>query len=351
MNQPDIKTLLGRSLVQKYLTGLMLRFADEHGITDLLSSLSRFSAEEAAAELQHELGYALRGGVRLRMIKVLMDLLCECSLIEKRQGFYIWKGVGESDAGLPEEECRMAKEFFKGQVDFFEGCIAYADEFLKGGPPLYSFDSKATKVWEEFLGNSEFDFARSVLANVMLSGKGDGAHVLDLCYGPGFDILRIQERYPAAKVTALDFKDIFRERALRRIPNPEAVQWVDSRLWDGFGTPLPFSDDTFDAVFLACADPYIPVECREFVYRDISRILRPGGAVSILSHSYPDAERGYVSDPWVRKGALCHDFSESVCEGWCGFYDARESIDLFRTIGYSVDTVMMNASIWRLDKP
>ncbi len=152
-------------------------------------------------------------------------------------------------------------------------------------------------------------------------------------------------------MTALDFKDIFRKRALSRIPKPEAVQWIDAELWNGFGTPLPFPDGTFDLLYFACADPYIPVESREFVYRDIFRVLKRSGSVGLLSHSYPDDKNEHVRDPWARRGILCHDFFESVCEGWHGFSDAGESRNLFESIGYTIDTVMMNASIWRLDKP
>lgn len=351
MNSFDMKTVLGLSLVQKYLTGRLLRFIEDQGVARVLSSLGKFSMEEAMAALQRDLGYTPQDRVRRRMVSVLVDLLCECGHVEKAKGYYIWNEGKESDAGLTDEEYKTVKEFFKGQVDFFGRCIAYADAFLRGESPLYCFNSPDTRAWEDFLGNAEFSFARSVLANVMLSGKGESARVLDLCYGPGFDILQIQNQFPGVKVTALDFKDIFRDQALRRIPNPEAVQWIDAELWDGFGTPLPFSDCTFDAVFFACADPYIVTESREYVYRDIFRVLKPGGAVSMLSRSYPDREREYVRDPWTRRGILCHDFSESVCEGWQGFYDARGSFDLFRSIGYNVETVMMNASIWRLAKP
>ena len=36
--------------------------------------------------------------------------------------------------------------------------------------------------------------------------------------------------------------------------------------------------------------PYIPHDLREDVYRDISRIIRPGGGLGVITRSYPDIE-------------------------------------------------------------
>jgi SAM-dependent methyltransferase len=347
----DIKTFLSRFLAQKYLTDRLLRFVEEQGIAGIFESMHSFCPEDAIAALERERGYCLRDGVRNRMARVLMDFLCECGRLERGNGNYSWTGGNGPGIALSNEECGMAKEFFRGQVDFFERCIVHADSYLRGGSPLYTFDSGTTHIWEEFLGNAEFNFARFILAKMMLAGKDEKSHVLDLCYGPGFDILQIQECLDSVKVTALDFKDVFRERALSRIPNPAVVEWIDAEYWNGFGAPLPFPAETFDGAFFACADPYVPEELREFVYRDIFRVLKHGGSVNILSHSYPDPEKEYVYEPWVRRGTLCHDFSESVCEGWHGFYGAGESRGLFESIGFSVGAVIMNSSVWRLDKP
>jgi len=346
----NIKTFLGLSLAQKYLTERLLRFIREQDIPRIFAAMGSFLPEDAIYAMERDLGYILKDRVRSRMACVLIDFLCECGHIEKNGGRYFWKGSNDTKVVLSAEEIGMAREFHKGQLDFFERCIGHAAAYLRGGMPLYAFDSDSTHIWEEFLGNAEFNFARLILAKVMLAGRDEKSHVLDLCYGPGFDILQIQECYANVRVTALDFKDVFREKALNRIPNPSVVDWIDSQRWKGFGVPLPFENETFDGAFFACADPYVPEALRGFVYGDIFRVLKHGGSVNILSHSYPDTERRYVTDPWVRRGVLCHDFSESVCEGWQGFHDAGESHRLFESVGFTVGSVMMNACIWRLEK-
>lgn len=349
-NSLNIKPLLRQFLVQRFLTERLIRFTDEEGISELLASMRRFDMEDAVETLQRNLGYKLQDRIRLRMFKALIDLLHECEYIKDDGGWYWWDVCKDLDISLKEDEYETVKNNFKGQTIFFEECIFYASAFLRGGPPLYSFDRNSTDIWEKFLENAEFRFARSILTKLLIPWENSNCTILDLCYGPGFDILQIQEQSPQIQVTALDFKDIFCNQASRRILNPDSVKWVDSALWNGFGAPLPFDGNTFDYVLFTCADPYIPGELREYVYTDIFRVLKRGGALGILTRSYPDSGRKYVKETWIRRGILCHDFSESVCEGWHGFYDAHESIDLFKKIGYSVRATMLNASVWRLDK-
>jgi len=349
-NSLNIKPILRQFLVQRFLTERLMRVTDEEGISELLASMRRFDMEDAVEALQRNLGYKLQDRIRLRMFKALIDLLCECEHTKDCGGWYVWDKGKDSDIRMEKGEYEIVRNTFGGQASFFEECISYAGTFLRGGPPLYSFDRNSTDIWEKFLGNAEFIFARSILTKLLIPWKNSNCTILDLCYGPGFDILQIQEQSPQIQVTALDFKDIFYNQASCRILNPDSVKWVDPALWNGFGAPLPFDGNTFDNVLFTCADPYIPGELREYVYSDIFRVLKHGGALGILTRSYPDTCRKYVKDTWIRRGILCHDFSESVCEGWHGFHDAHESIDLFKRIGYSVHTTMLNASIWRLDK-
>ncbi len=351
LHPTEIKLLLSQSLTQKFITERLFRFLDDVGIRKILSFMNRFSMDEVIGALQQKLGYKLQDRTRLRMVKAIIDLLYECEYLEKQEGCYLWKGNNWLEERLQKHELEIVKYSFEGQIDFFEKCISYANKFLRGNSTFYNFDNSSIYVWEDFLGNAEFTYGRSVLINLLFSDKSNGLKVLDLCPGPGFDILQMQKHSPDIILTALDFKDIFKSRASRRIPNTDTVEWIDSTLWKGFGTPLPFENDTFDIVFFACADPYIPVELREYVYRDIFRVLKRAGALGILTNSYPDIARKYVKEKWVRRGILCHDFSESVCEGWHGFYDPQESVNLFKTIGYHINTLMLNASVWRLDKP
>lgn len=350
-NSPDIKSLLNQFSLQKFLTKRLLRFIHDEGILQLLASMQRFVIDEVIETLQLKLGYKLQDETRIRMVKVLIDLLYECEYLVYKNNVYQWNRGRNLKICLENEEYKVVETSLRGMVDFFEECIGYAGDFFRGATPRFRFDNESTSTWEKFLGNAEFSFIRSVLLKLLMFEKRDTGNILDLCYGPGFGLVQIQERLPEVRLMALDFTDNFYRQAAGRLPNAHAVKWIKSELWNGFGTPLPFDDNTVDSVLFTCADPYIPSEWREYVYRDLFRILKQGGTLGIMTHSYPDREKKYVKDTWIRAGILCHDFSESVCEGWQGFYNAEDSLNLFKEIGYHIYAVMLNASVWRLDKP
>ncbi|KPK02387.1 MAG: hypothetical protein AMK71_02455 [Nitrospira bacterium SG8_35_4] len=347
----ELKPLLGRLLPQRFLTSRLLRFLCDSGVLDLLSSSREVTLETAKSLFGQKLGFDTTGHVRARMIQIIMDFLCECGFMERQAETYCWIQTADDIGGLSNEEYDQISSFFGGQIMFFEKCIDYACEFLTGGPPLFRFDRKSLHVWASFLGNAEFEMARSLLVKLLSSGNAETCRLLNLCSGLGFDVNSVQTVMPEAEITAIDFTDVFHDRAYHRVKNPESIRWIDSSLWNGFGYPLPFHDRTFDIVFFACADPYIPRGSRNYVYRDIHRVLKKSGSLGVLTNSYPDAEREFVSDTWIRRGVLCHDFAESVCEGWQGFSRPEDSLAVFRDAGFSVSSTILNASIWRLEKP
>jgi SAM-dependent methyltransferase len=347
----ELKPLLGRLLPQRFLTSRLLMFLRDSGVTGLLSSSKEVTLETVKILFDKKLGFDTSGHTRARMVQIIMDFLCECGFMERKAETYCWKETADDIGELSNEELEQARSFFGGQVMFFEKCIDYACEFLNGGPPLFRFDRKSLHVWASFLGNSEFEMARSLLVKLLSSGNADTCRLLNLCSGLGFDITSVQKVMPEAEITAIDFTDVFHERAYQTVQNPENIRWIDSSLWNGFGYPLPFNDRTFDIVFFACAAPYIPSGSRNYVYRDIYRVLKKSGSLGVLTNSYPDAEREFVRDTWIRRGVLCHDFAESVCEGWQGFSAPEDSLSIFTEAGFSVSSKLLNASIWRLEKP
>ena len=350
-NVSDLKPLFEQSFPQRYITNRVLEFLLKEGIIDILASGGTFTFGDAICILSQRLGYDPADRIRVRMMRIILDLLYECGFADHDNGVYLWKGMDSSICELTEDRFQEATDFFGGQTGFFDGCIAYAGDFLRGGEHLFRFNEESAHVWEAFLGNAEFELARRLLIKMLISVRRRNGNLLDLCPGLGFDIPAIQNMMPDVRVTALDFTDVFYGDAGRRVSNPDSVRWIDSALWKGFGNPLPFDEHSFDLVFFACADPYIPHGLREDVYRDIFRVLKTGGSLGILTNSYPDPDRELVKAPWVRRGILCHDFAESVCEGWHGFSQPGDSVRLFEKIGFNISSVILNASLWRLDKP
>ena len=349
-----------RFAFERLMTRRLLAFVQTSGIAPPLARLGVFTADQALQALGAALGFTLGDPTRARMVRVLLDFLADCGYLDSAPGgSFAWRGparvsaLAAGDASAPAasggadrgDGCASCR-----QVDFFEQCLAYAPQYLRGGPPLFDFDAGSADAWEQLLGNDDFAFARALLARTVLPRDERPCHALVLCYGPGYDLVEIERRRPHAMVTAIDFTDSFRARASGRLRHPERVRWVGSATWGGFGAPLPFPSDTFDVVLFSCADPYVPADLCDAVYGDIRRTVRPEGVLGVLTRSYPDLERRDVQDEWVRRGTFCHDFLESVCKGWQGFRSAAGSRRLFQDVGFTIDVVTLGGSVWRLVK-
>jgi SAM-dependent methyltransferase len=356
--------------VARLLLADILDLADHEGILERLRRLSPLSFEALCAVLRSDLGYALEQGNRRRMIALLLGLLAECGRVKEAGGAWHWCGEDSTSAaeggsaGIPSTGTPAARD---DQYLFFRECLASVPAYLRGGAAAVQFDQRSAATWERFLGCVEFRNCRALLLVLMEIEAQPSPRVLDLCHGPGWGLEAVVRRFPAARVTALDFTDAFRRTARARAELAQArnrhdgrpvvpIVWVGPDRWAGFGRPLPFADGIFDAVLFTCGDPYIPARRRSDVYRDIARVLTPGGRLGVLTRCRPDADARYVASFWLRISALAHDFAESVCEGWEGFSGAEENARLFSDAGFQGGSEgpgamsFLDSSLWVLRK-
>ena len=345
---PDLLSLVVRE-------GVLARFRD----------LSVFGFDDLCDALRRDPGYDFLRGNRRRMLRLLIDLLVERGWLEPAPSADRWS-CRRGGIPLPGESPADATEG-DGQVDFFRRCLRLVPGYLRGEDAPIAFDDDNVRVWEDFLGCDEFQACRTVLLDRMASTACASASLLDLCHGPGWGIERAMERWPEARITAIDFTDAFsasarcraerghaRNAARGRPPSP--VEWLGPSDWKGFGHPLPFPEGAFDAVLFSCGDPYIRPDARDAVYADLRRILAPGGTLGILTRGYPDPEHRHVPSHWLRVTALIHDFTESVCAGWHGFPDVGKNQEMFSRLGFrgawSPGGAMniMDSALWILKK-
>lgn len=347
----------------------ILHLAEREGILNRIRRMSPFAFEELCLVLRKDLGYALPVGNRRRMIRVLLDILSEYGWIRRERETWRWAGEGREAAWLREEAGPYPGEGAQddGQYTFFHKCLTSVPSYLRGGAPAVVFDKADTATWERFLACSEFCTCRALLLNLLGIVNKPSFHLLDLCHGPGLGVEAAVALFPAIRIAALDFTDVFSRRAKERVNLVDArnralghpaadVSWYGPGHWKGFGHPLPFEDGGFDAVFFSCGDPYIPRDERKNVYREIGRVLASGGKLGILTRGYPDEEGRHVSSYGMRMAALVHDFAESVCEGWEGFSDVEESHRLFESLGFRPGGQLfermhlLESSLWMLKK-
>ena len=102
-----------------------------------------------------------------------------------------------------------------------------------------------------------------------------GDRVLDACCGTGD--LAIAAREAGGDVTGLDFADRMLERARRKAPE---LEWVHGDL-----LALPFPDRSFDAATVGFGVRNVEDLARAF--RELRRVLRPGGRLGVLEITRP----------------------------------------------------------------
>lgn len=329
--------------------------ASREGIVRQMRKPSLANFDALCTALEKDPGYDLSKGNRRRMIAVLLDLYKEVGRSALQDDEAFWKQV-ELSARLDD-----------AQLFFFRECLRHVPAYLRGGPSSLEFDKTNIGIWDRFLGCPSFRSCRKLLLELMDVEDSPSFHLLDLCHGPGWGLVEAVGACPAAHMTAVDFTDSFARMARKRVyeanaaisgAGPEGlnIRWIDSGQWKGFGSPLPLEDSEFDAVLFCCADPYIPALIRKDVYREISRVLSPGGRLGILTRGYPDPARRHVSSAGMRIASLVHDFSESVCCGWAGFSDPGENAKIFHDLGYREganvpgSTNFLEGSLWVLRK-
>lgn len=103
------------------------------------------------------------------------------------------------------------------------------------------------------------------------------------------------------------------------------------------------------------SDPFIPLEERYIAYTEIYRVLKPNGVLGMLSWQYPDAGGQYYKNKWIRRQIYRHNFAESVVDGWYGFHDIHETLNMFKEIGYNSNGFgnkydLFDGIFWRMKK-
>lgn len=106
--------------------------------------------------------------------------------------------------------------------------------------------------------------------------------VLDLCAGTLDFSLKLSERYPRAKIDAVDFSTEMLRRGEAKIPPVHASNFT---LHCADALALPFSDQQFDLVLCAYGMRNIPDQAKALT--EIKRVLKVGGYVGILEFFKP----------------------------------------------------------------
>jgi ubiquinone/menaquinone biosynthesis C-methylase UbiE len=143
------------------------------------------------------------------------------------------------------------------------------------------FDRVATgyeRWWAPVLAPS----ARAVLDGVAAEIEAGRTNVLDLGTGTGTLARTMLRRWPSVRVTGIDLSDEM-IRATQRHAEEEltAEQLARLDLRQAAADRLPFDDRSFDAAVSSFVLQLVPN--RQAVYREVARVLRPGGRFAFVT--------------------------------------------------------------------
>ena len=133
------------------------------------------------------------------------------------------------------------------------------------------FVAKLELLWGEgFLSPGGPEETARILEGTDLAGKD----VMDIgCGIGGIDVILVRD-YGAATVTGLDIEEPLVLRARERAARAGLADRITIRLVEP--GPFPFPAATFDIVF--SKDSMIHIPDKQALFRDVLRVLRPGGA-------------------------------------------------------------------------
>ena len=115
--------------------------------------------------------------------------------------------------------------------------------------------------------------------------EGDPAAVLDVACGTGDVSFRLHELFPQAHITGLDLSAGMLNIAKEKLAGMYHTAQDHITFIEGDSLDMPFPDDTFDMVTVAYGVRNF--ERLEDGYREMRRVLRPGGALCVIELSEP----------------------------------------------------------------
>ena len=113
---------------------------------------------------------------------------------------------------------------------------------------------------------------------------------LDLGCGDGLCAKFIGQYFPQTKYFGIDISSNSIDKAKSR-----GIQGAEFVLYDG--SHIPFEDNTFDIVFMACVMHHIMPSQRDTILSEIKRVLKENGKLVIFEHNtYNPVTRKIVND-------------------------------------------------------
>jgi ubiquinone/menaquinone biosynthesis C-methylase UbiE len=177
-----------------------------------------------------------------------------------------------------------------------------------------------------FLGTADV-MRRQVIPPVsrMVRQRGNDLRVLDVACGTGRTLLQLALAHPRLRYYGLDLSPYYLQYARELLADVEDISLVAEN-----AERMPFKEGFFDVVTSVHLFHELPRDARRNVYREMFRVLRPGGTV-VIQDSAQLSDSGELAfflgrfsrefhEPYHRDYSA-DDIAEALCE--VGFEPAR----------------------------
>ena len=127
-------------------------------------------------------------------------------------------------------------------------------------------------------GNSSYFAYYKVQIVAANEPTNDRLDILDFGCGVGNSSAYFRELFPQSKITGIDVSaDSIKSAQSKKIANCAFLAFE--------GLTLPFEDQKFDVVFTSMVFHHIPHEKHEAFFKEIYRVMKPGGSFYIFEHN------------------------------------------------------------------
>lgn len=147
-------------------------------------------------------------------------------------------------------------------------------------------------------------FSEQKIEEVRKNETGQSPMVLDLGCGDGNSAVFFRKHFTGCEYFGLDTSKV-------------SVSVADDRKLSGAtfshfnGLDIPFSQSTFDIVFIACVLHHVDSQQHENILNEVKRVLKPGGRLYIFEHNplNPVTQRIVRNCPFDEDAVLLTSFS------------------------------------------
>lgn len=176
-------------------------------------------------------------------------------------------------------DCEDVKPYGKGDTSKSEEVKDMFDHIA----PKYDFMNRAMTL------SLDKGWRRKAIKEIAKSGSKE---ILDIACGTGDMAIKMVKTIPGAKVTGIDLSPGMLDEGRRKVTEAGLSEKIV--LLEGDSLKMPFEDGSFDAITVAFGVRNF--ENLEQGYREMWRVLKPGGVLVVLELSTPQGRltgRGY----------------------------------------------------------